>query len=127
MTKLVISIINYRTAELTCAVLQSILDDLGDLDAVVIVVDNASGDRSADQIESWMKQSGDRRLRLICSEENTGFSGGHNQSFAAQDADYYLVLNSDGLVRPGFFKTLNSGSENHGSINWKTTPLKTSN
>lgn len=112
MTKLVISIINYSTADLTCAALQSVLDDLGDRDASVIVVDNASPDGSADEIEAWIRQADDPRLRLIRSATNTGFSGGHNQSFTAEgNASHYIVLNSDATIRCGFFDAILAAAE----------------
>ena len=37
-----ISIINYRTADLTLTCLRSVLDDIGDLSVRIVVVDNAS-------------------------------------------------------------------------------------
>lgn len=105
--RVVVSIINYRTGEMTRAAAQSVLDDFGALDGRMIIVDNASGDGSADDLEAWVNTAKDPRLQLIRSPNNTGFSGGHNQAFAAEpDADYYLLLNSDALLRPGFFDAL---------------------
>ncbi len=105
--KLAISIINYRTGALTLQCLASVLDDLDGIDARIIVVDNFSNDGSAEEIEAWIAaQPEDTPVRLIRSATNSGFSGGHNQGFAACDAEFYLVLNSDALVRPGFFKTI---------------------
>lgn len=102
--RLVISIINYRTGELTWECVQSALADLGARrDALVVVIDNASGDGSAEFLEQKIAGMGAAApLRLIRSATNSGFSGGHNQGLAAARADYYLVLNSDAVLRPGF-------------------------
>jgi len=72
------------------------------VDGRVAVIDNYSGDGSADKIEAWLDASSIAgRARLIRSKTNSGFSGGNNIGMAALDADFYLLLNSDTLVRPG--------------------------
>lgn len=107
MSSLAISIINYKTGDMTIAAAGSVLEALGGRDAQVVVVDNASNDGSAEQIAAWMDEAGDPRLKLVRSETNSGFSGGHNQGMAAApDADFYLILNSDALLRPDFFDPL---------------------
>ena len=101
--QIAISIINYRTGPMTIECVRSVLADIGDLEAQVIVVDNASNDGSADQIANWIAgQPAGAPVKLVRSLENTGFSGGHNQAMAAVQADHYLFLNSDALLRPGF-------------------------
>ena len=107
MSKIVVSIINFRTAELTCDCVRSVLDDMGDLNVEIVVVDNASDDGSVEYIEQWCKaQRSGRSVRVVRSETNSGFSGGHNQGIAAADGDYYLVLNSDSVLRPGFLREI---------------------
>ena len=104
---LAVSIINYRTPDLTIGAVQSVRDELGDRDAMVVIVDNASGDGSPETIAEWLSDTGDQRLSLIRSGDNSGFSGGHNQGMAAcPDADFYLILNSDAVLRPGFFDAI---------------------
>lgn len=112
MTDVAISIINYRTGDMTIAAAQSVLEALGAREASVVIVDNASGDGSDDQIAAWIEERGDGRLKLVRSVTNSGFSGGHNQGMAAAPgADYYLILNSDALLRPGFFDALLAAAE----------------
>ncbi|WP_417242305.1 glycosyltransferase [Celeribacter sp.] len=97
---MVISIINYRTGDMTLACVQSVLAQIVDVNAHVVVVDNASGDGSADQIAAWIDaQPETTPVSLIRSRENSGFSGGHNQAFSAYEAELYFVLNSDALLR----------------------------
>ena len=114
MDDLAISIINYRTGDMTIAAAASVLVALGDRPARVVVVDNASGDGSDREIEAWMAANGDPRLHLVRSATNSGFSGGHNQGMAAAPgADFYLILNSDALLRPDFFDALLPEPDRH--------------
>ena len=105
--RLAVSIINYKTADLTLTCVKSVLADIGDVDIRIVVVDNASGDGSDDAIEAWIKeQPADTPVKLVRSETNTGFSGGHNIGMKTEEADLYLILNSDAILRPGFLSTI---------------------
>ena len=110
---LTVSVINYRTAELTIACIRSVLDDLAatpGLSGHVVVVDNASGDGSAEAIAAFLDSlPAPAPVSLVRSDRNTGFSGGHNQGMAARPAEAYLILNSDALLRPGFLAALLAG------------------
>ncbi len=101
-------VINYKSAGLIRDCLASIAPDLDALDARVAVVDNFSNDGSADEIERWLGEDEPwkRRVTLIRSRTNSGFSGGNNQGIAALDARFYLLLNSDTVVRPGVLPAL---------------------
>ena len=113
-----ISIINYRTGELTLNCVQSVLADIDRLDpkktAHVVVVDNASADGSAETIAAWINaQPEGTPVTLVRSSVNSGFSGGHNQGLAAVKADYYLVLNSDAVLREGFLNAILTSAAAH--------------
>ena len=100
--EMIVSIINYRTADMTIACIESVLAHTGGLDLAVAVIDNRSDDGSAEAIEAWIaRQPPGLPVRLVRSATNSGFSGGHNQGFATGPAESYLVLNSDALVRDG--------------------------
>ena len=109
---IVISVINYRTADLTIACMASALADIrhaaGEgISGHLVVVDNASGDGSAEAIEDWIaREAKDAPVTVLRSPSNTGFSGGHNLSMGHAKADFYLLLNSDGLLRRGFISTI---------------------
>lgn len=108
---LAVSILNYRTADLTLACIASVLADMAHLPpgitAAVVVVDNDSGDGSAQVIADWIAaQDPPVPVRLVRSEVNCGFSGGHNLGMASMSADFWLVLNSDALLQPGFCATI---------------------
>jgi N-acetylglucosaminyl-diphospho-decaprenol L-rhamnosyltransferase len=104
---IVVSIINYRTGAMTIACVESVLAALDGVEGRVVVVDNASGDGSADDIAAWIERAGEGdRVTLMRSPANTGFSGGHNLGMGHGPARYYLVLNSDGYLRPDFLRAI---------------------
>ena len=105
--QLTVIIINYKTPKLVTECLKSLLPELSDLKTKVVVIDNYSNDDSCDQIISWISQNDDlKQVELIPSDENTGFSGGNNRGISHVEADYYLLLNSDTLVREGAISLL---------------------
>ena len=111
-----IVMINFRTPRLVEACLESLGPQLDDSDARVVVVDNCSGDGSADEIADYLSK-GDvawkERVALIRSAVNTGFSGGNNIGLRHLDAPFYLLLNSDTLVRPGALEELKKAAGRH--------------
>jgi GT2 family glycosyltransferase len=110
---LVVSVINFRTAEMTIACVGSVLQDMQGVDGHVVIVDNLSEDGSAEHLAEWI-ESNDLadRVSLVRSPTNSGFSGGHNQGMSHVAAAHYLLLNSDAVLRPGFIaEMLTAASE----------------
>lgn len=102
-----VSIINYRTGPMTIDCVRSVLADAAGRDVHVAVVDNRSEDGSAEEIADWIAaQDPPVPVTLVRSATNSGYSGGHNQGMAAMPAQHYLILNSDALLRPGFFAAM---------------------
>lgn len=107
-----VSILNYQTADLTIACVESVVAEADRFAAPevgpveVVVLDNASGDGSAERIEQWISRHPDAPVRLMRSKTNSGFSGGHNQVIAATRSAYLLLLNSDAEVQPGCLSAL---------------------
>ena len=65
----------------------------------VIVVDNASGDNSVEQIQQTITENNwSQWVQLLPSSVNGGFSAGNNLGIKAVAADAYLLLNSDTIV-----------------------------
>lgn len=100
-------ILNYKTPAMTISCAESVLADIAKDQARIVIVDNDSNDGSVAQISSWLEHhSAKEKIHLVASTTNTGFSGGNNQGMRAVDAEYYILLNSDTLVRTGALRTL---------------------
>lgn len=110
-----IVIVNYRTAGLVIDCLHSLMDQVQAIDrARVVIVDNASNDGSADRIEAAITERGwERHIELVRSDANLGFSGGNNLGIRAIEAESYLLLNSDTIVRPGAIDELMQAMREH--------------
>lgn len=75
----------------------------------VVVADNASTDDSVQWLEEAYVRPGDERLRVIAFDNNYGFTGGYNRALGHEclaDVDYFLLLNSDVEVTPGWLVPL---------------------
>ena len=99
---LAILVLNYRTPELTLDCLRSLEGEVDPESMEVVVLDNASGDGSAEAIEQGIVRAGwTGWARVVRSANNGGFSAGNNLGVCASDAEAYLFLNSDTVVRTG--------------------------
>jgi len=111
---LAVVVINYKTADLVMQCLESLLPQLVGLDARVVVVDNCSQDNSVTRLRRWLASRPDHDLvGVIEATINGGFSAGNNTGMRAVDADYYLLLNSDTIVRPDAIATLLATADAH--------------
>ena len=111
--KVLVVIVNYRTADLTINCLHSLVPEIDSVPGMqVTVVDNASEDDSAFKIQQTIKAEGwEDWVKLIPSQHNGGFSAGNNLAIrpaleSDNSADYFLLLNPDTEVRPGAIRTL---------------------
>ena len=89
-------IVSYNTREITLGCLRALYDDLGDRPAEVFVVDNASGDGSAQAIAA-----GFPRVICIANPHNNGFGAANNQALRRARGRHLLLLNSDAFVHRG--------------------------
>lgn len=115
-------IVNYRTGGLVIDCLHSLAAELDRVpDMAVMVVDNASGDDSPDQIENAISDHGWGWATLLRSDSNGGFAAGNNVALRKLLADeprprYVLLLNPDTIVRPGAFAALISFMDQHPDV-----------
>jgi hypothetical protein len=65
----------------------------------IVVGDNASSDDSLAFIKANYPA-----IRIIQNDKNYGFTGGYNRVLSQVDADYYILLNSDVEVEPGWIE-----------------------
>jgi len=87
--------------------LESLIPQVRTLDATVAIVDNASPDDSVARIQDWIRDNdADDCVKLIASPNNRGFAAGNNIGIESCDAQFYLLLNSDTLLRKGALERL---------------------
>ncbi len=102
-------IVNYNTAGLVIDCLRSISQEAG---LRVVLVDNASTDGSANQIQEAVRANGwSEWVDVIAATHNGGFAAGNNialrQVLEGSDLpDYVLLLNPDTVVREGAISRL---------------------
>jgi GT2 family glycosyltransferase len=98
-----VSIVNYRTAERTLACVQSLLENTSSRLAVrIIITDNDSGDNDRALLTRW-QQAHTHHALVVLHSANSGFAGGHTVGVqAALQAgvvpQYVWILNSDTLL-----------------------------
>ena len=110
MDKLAIVILNWNGAEMLKKYLPSVLQYSKD-EAVVYVADNASTDISIALLKEQFPE-----VKLILLEKNWGFAEGYNKALEQVDAEYYLLLNSDIEVTPGWLMPMLSFMESHEEV-----------
>lgn len=114
LMRLAIVIVNYRTPQLVIDCLKSLQNEITPGQELAVVVDNASGDDSLTKLERTIHERGWQDwVQLVPSSVNGGFSAGNNLGMQAVDAQAYLLLNSDTLVRPGAIATLLAAKDAH--------------
>lgn len=105
MIKLDLSIIivNYNTRELLKNCIESINRCTNEIKYEIIVVDNKSGDGSAEMLEKNFPET-----ILIKNRENKGYATANNQGIDIAKGRYLLILNSDMLFfEDALSKTVN--------------------
>ncbi|WP_428387963.1 glycosyltransferase family 2 protein [Mucisphaera sp.] len=108
-------VLNYRTPDLVVDCLGSLVSEVAGCPGLsVVVVDNDSGDGSAEAIERTIDERGwGAWARVHRMGDNRGFSAGNNGGLFSGEAEYYLLLNSDTLVGEGAVRALLRGAEAH--------------
>jgi GT2 family glycosyltransferase len=83
-------IVNYNTKDLTINCLKSVYASKTKYSFEIILVDNASSDRSVQSIKNIFPE-----VRIIENKENIGFARANNQATHISNGRYLYVLNSD--------------------------------
>ena len=107
-------ILNWNTKDFLKRFLPGLISSMPD-GAKVIVADSASSDGSMELLTEEFPQVTQIRL-----DENFGFTGGYNRAFKAictmpeaQDLEYFVLINSDIEVAPGWLEPLVAWMDSH--------------
>lgn len=111
-------ILNYRTPGLAAGCLRSLADERRRCAFDCVVVDNASGDGSAEYLASLIGAEGWAWASVLPLDRNGGFSAGNNAAIrkclsAAPPPEFIHVLNPDTIVRPGAIAALVEHLQGH--------------
>lgn len=110
MEKLAIVILNWNGKQMLQTYLPKVLACSRN-EAVVYVADNASTDDSLAMLNEKFPE-----VRQIVLDKNWGFADGYNKALARVDAEYYVLLNSDVEVTPGWLTPLVSFMDAHPEV-----------
>ena len=80
-------------------------------DSEIIVADNNSSDGTV----PWLRENYPD-LKIIQNRQNFGFAGGYNAALNQVDAKYFVILNSDIEVAPGWLTPLIDYMEQHPNV-----------
>jgi GT2 family glycosyltransferase len=103
-----IIIVNWNTKDLLQNCLQSTIEQAGDVDYEIIVVDNASSDGSAEMVKQKFPH-----VKPIENAENRGFAAANNQGMAIAQGRYVLLLNSDTVILDNAIAKTVAFADNH--------------
>jgi GT2 family glycosyltransferase/glycosyltransferase involved in cell wall biosynthesis len=106
-----VGIVSWNTAGHLEACLQALPAALGELDAEVVVVDNASSDDSVAVTERFgasqsLAGAGRFDVRVVRNLENRGYARAMNQALAGARTDVVIALNPDTVPPPGSLSAL---------------------
>lgn len=94
-----IIIVNYNTYDLTKQTINSILQKKLSFSFEIILVDNASQDGSIENLKQlYITEQKEEKVKIICNENNLGFSKANNIGIRSSKGEYILLLNSDTVV-----------------------------
>ncbi|MBQ9463411.1 MAG: glycosyltransferase family 2 protein [Bacteroidales bacterium] len=105
--KTAVVILNWNTERYLRAFLPALVASCPE-DAEVIVADSGSADGSLEFLSREFPG-----LRTIALGSNYGFTGGYNRALAQVEAEYYLLVNSDIMVSPGWLEPLVEYMDTH--------------
>ncbi|NUU60998.1 glycosyltransferase family 2 protein [Paenibacillus agri] len=127
--KVSVHIVTYNSGEDILECLDAVLAQDYPLEQIV-VIDNASGDGTAERVKNYIIQSGHsdpvkllERIQLIQNSVNTGFAPAHNQAISLTNTDYVLVLNPDLTLAPDYVSRLIEDMEANPQIGSATGKL----
>jgi GT2 family glycosyltransferase len=104
MSRVAVVILNYNGENLLRQYLPSVVKYSDDAD--IIVADNGSADHSLAVLKNEFPG-----IQVIALPANYGFCGGYNRALQQVKADYYVLLNSDIEVTPGWLTPMREAME----------------
>ena len=99
--KTAIVILNWNGEKMLKCFLPSVIKNTPKKDTEIIIADNGSTDSSITFIKNNFSE-----VKIIELKKNYGFAEGYNKALEKIDSNYYILLNSDVEVTPGWLNPL---------------------
>ncbi|MDO8638194.1 MAG: glycosyltransferase family 2 protein [Candidatus Daviesbacteria bacterium] len=106
MKKLTIATVTYNSLDYTKFFLENLRRN-ADLPYHLIVVDNHSTDGTAEFLTAQ------KDIEVVLNKRNLGFGQGNNQAFKRTKTSYFLGLNNDTFIGPGFLSKILDFADDH--------------
>ncbi|MBK9125768.1 MAG: glycosyltransferase family 2 protein [Chloroflexi bacterium] len=100
MTPVSILIVTYNPDKTILSCLRAIQSEATH-DSEVIVIDNASQDRTVERVQSIFPY-----VKILANSDNPGYGVANNRGFALSHGDVIVILNPDVVVAPGAVQAL---------------------
>jgi len=111
MTKVAVVILNWNGQDFLEKFLPGVIENSSGEGTEIVVVDNGSTDGSLEVLKKLQPA-----IRVIGLDSNHGFAPGYAKALRMIDATYFLLLNSDVEVTPGWLTSLVSLMDSDSSI-----------
>lgn len=116
-----IIIVNYNTKDLLKECIDSIAKHTKGKKYEIIVIDNASADGSPEEVGKLARRL--KLIKLIKNKKNIGFAAANNQGIKVARGKYFLLLNSDTLLKKNVLAEMLSWMDNHTKVGLATCAL----
>jgi len=107
MIKTAVVILNWNGKKYLEQFLGDVIKHSSSDDCRVYIADNGSSDDSCEYVRKEHPQAS-----LIELNDNYGFAGGYNRALEGLEAEYYVLLNSDVMVSPGWLEPVTAYLDN---------------
>lgn len=101
-------ILHYLAFDMTKECLSKLLDKFSNYDIHIVVVDNASPNKSGEKLKELYKEK--KQIDIILNDKNEGFARGNNLGYRYlnehYNLDYIIVMNNDILIEQKEFLDL---------------------
>lgn len=94
----------YNASDYTKSCIEKLYASPNQASFEIIVVDNNSNDNTKNILSEEQNQR--KNFSYYCLDQNYGFSGGVNYGFSKAKGKYFIILNNDTLVTPGWIDRL---------------------
>jgi len=102
--QLSILMVTYNSGTTIEACVESVFQELKDLSAEIIIVDNHSSDNTVSILNGFVQQN--PTLKFEQNRTNRGFAVGNNQALNVAVGEHILILNPDTVLQTGVLKKL---------------------